>query len=142
MQQFDESLPQEVNQECDLSKLEWLKPEKLAAVFSWPTEVHLRSVKIQNNLLRATYNLTGTGKVTRARIFYGNTDAITFARRWQHERLLPALKSGSQAIEVAIPKSQSGNVRFARMLVENEQGKFWSPATVTVAKSAAGSQIK
>ena len=142
MQQFDESLPQEVNQECDLTKLEWMKPKKLLALFSWPTEIHLNSVKIQNNLLRATYNLKGIGKVTRARIFYGNTDAITFAHRWQHERLLPALKSGSLATEVAIPKSQSDSARFARILVESDQGKFWSSTTVTVTKSAVGSQIK
>ena len=142
MEQFDESLPQEINQDCDLSKLEWMKPEKLIALFSWPTEVQLDSVKLENNLLRATCNVEGIGQVTQARIFYGDRDAITFPQRWAHEQLLPGLKSGEQVAEIAIPKRHADNVRFARMLVENEQGKFWSSTTVTVTRSPAASEIK
>ena len=86
--------------------------------------------------------MKGIGQVTQARIFYGNTDAITFSNRWAHEQLLPSLKSGEQVAEIAIPKRHADNVRFARMLVENEQGKFWSSMTVTVTRSPAASEIK
>ena len=63
------------------------------------------------------------------RLYAGARDGLTLADRWDHAIPIPDLPNGGACIRVEVP----GTARFARILVENEQGKCWSMQTVPIA---------
>lgn len=137
MEQFETSPAVTLEAKPDHAELEWLQPDKLAALFTWPTTVKVHSITAVENALRVHLTVQGLGKLTRATLHYGASDALTLAARWDHASEHLELVEGEQTIDVALPKNggrTAANVRFARMLVENDRGRFWSLQTATAGK--------
>jgi Domain of unknown function (DUF3472) len=137
MEQFATSPAQSLKVSPDASKYPWMNPKKLAAIFRWPTTVEVLEFRIGQAKLTLRYRGQGLGKVTRARLYFGPEDALTLASRWAHSIDLDgqSLKSGEHELGIIgtlplVPES----TRFARLLVENEKGKFWSLTTVECTK--------
>ncbi|MFT4841754.1 MAG: hypothetical protein ACI8UD_002459 [Planctomycetota bacterium] len=127
-QSLEQSLEQPLEQPHDTTSLEWMKPEKLAALFTWPTTIKLKSALLKNGILRVTCDAKGLGKANKVRLYVGAKDGLTFANRWDQALDIPDLADG----EVHIMKQVPATARFARILVENEHGKFWSMESLAI----------
>ena len=128
MEQFEESHAQTLTKHYDASTLEWMKPEKLAALYTWPTTITVKSALRKNGVVHVTCHAKGMGKATSVRLYAGAKDSLTLADRWDHVIQIPDLPNGDACIQINAPTT----ARFARILVENENGKFWSMQTAPI----------
>lgn len=137
MEQFESSPGVTLDAKPDDEALEWLQPDKLAALFTWPTTITVHAITAAAGELQVQLTVQGLGKLAGATLHYGSSDALTLATRWDHASEHLNLVEGEQTIAIALPKDSDGTaagVRFARMLVENDRGKFWSLKTATIGK--------
>jgi hypothetical protein len=128
MEQFEESPAQSIELGHDPAELEWMKPEKLKALFTWPTTINIQSARLKNGLVSVVCDVEGMGTLTQARLYLGAKDGLTLAERWDQALVLSGLQEGEAIIQLDAPTT----ARFARILVENEHGKFWSMKTVPI----------
>ncbi|MFT5059274.1 MAG: hypothetical protein ACI89E_002057, partial [Planctomycetota bacterium] len=128
MEQFEESPAQSIELGHDPAELEWMKPEKLKALFTWPTTINIKSARLKNGLVSVVCDVEGMGTLTQARLYLGAKDGLTLAERWDQALVLSGLQEGEAIIQLDAPTT----ARFARILVENEHGKFWSMKTVPI----------
>ena len=129
MEQFEESPAQTLAARYDASTLEWMKPAKLSALFTWPTTITVQSALRKDGVVHVTCQTSGVGEPTSVRLYAGARDCLTLADRWDHAIPIPDLPNGDACVQVEVP----ANARFARILVENENGKFWSMQTAPIA---------
>lgn len=128
MEQFEESPAQMLKEHDDANTLEWMKPAKLAALYTWPTTITIQSAVRKDGVVHVTCHTSGRGETSSVRLYAGARDGLTLADRWDHVIPIPDLPDGDGRIQVDVP----ANARFARILVENENGKFWSMQTAPI----------
>ena len=128
MEQFVESPAQTLETAPRAESFEWMKPEKLEALYTWPTTIHVQSAKLEKGVLHVRCDIEGLGTITKAQLFVGENEGLTLAGRWDQALDLSDLSNGVTTHQVAV----SGTPQFARILVENEHGKFWSMETTPI----------
>ncbi len=128
MEQFEESLAQTLEQGHDATTIEWMKPAKLAALFTWPTTIKLKSALLKNGIVRVACHTEGVGTATNVLLYVGAKDGLTLAGRWDQAIKVSDLPNGEAIIQLNAPAT----ARFARILIENEHGKFWSMDTIPI----------
>jgi len=128
MEQFEESPAQALTEPDDASTLEWMKPAKLAALYTWPTTVTIQSALRDDGVVHVTCHTSGVGEPTSVRLYAGARDGLTLADRWDHVIPIRELPDGDACIQVQVPAT----ARFVRILVENENGKYWAMQTAPI----------
>ena len=128
MEQFEESPAQVLTEPDDVSTLEWMKPAKLAALYTWPTTITIQSALRKDGVVHVTCHTSGMGDPTSVRLYAGVKDGLTLADRWDHVTPIREIPNGDACIQVQVPAT----ARFVRILVENENGKYWSMQTAPI----------
>ena len=107
---------------------DYLAPSRVPALLTTPSAVDLQLAKASSEA-NATGVLTVRNVATAATLtlYWGATDALTFADRWAHQRQLPGIAEGANRF--TIPDWPSDKPLFVRALLRNSEGQYWSPTT-------------
>ena len=78
--------------------------------------------------MHVTCHTSGMGDPTSVRLYAGVKDGLTLADRWDHVIPIRELPNGDACIQATVPATAG----FVRILVENENGKYWSMQTASI----------
>ena len=110
---------------------EYLKAADIAALTSVPSEIVATKVERTQDRARVTFRIRNLGAQASATLYWGNTEALTLAERWPHQQRLTSLREGENQCDInGIP---AGQPLCVRLLLKNDEGQFWTPATVRAA---------
>jgi hypothetical protein len=103
---------------------EFLNPEKVTVLDALPTEVRVLGTVLQGDSLLAEIELGSLSRTpTQLTAFYGPTDALSFAERWEKKTELGEMAPGKRRFKLAgVPRSG-----FLRIQAKNETGTFFTP---------------
>ena len=108
-------------------QVEYLGKEDIAFLTSMPAEITISKVERIENQITGSYTIQGTAKDTEVTLYWGTTEGLTLADRWQNEL------SFSSTGKFNIKNVPADKTIFLRMLLINSEGKFWTTKTVKVA---------
>lgn len=103
---------------------DFMKPEKLKVLDALPTEIGVRKVALQGDVLMVEVELASQSRtLTKLTAYYGTTDALSFAVRWDKKVELGEMPAGKRQFKITgVP--QKG---FIRIQAENETGTYFTP---------------
>jgi hypothetical protein len=103
---------------------DYLEPDRRAALDRMPASVIIQDVQITAKAATLKLEINAPppgGKVT---VFYGPTDALTFAERWAHQLELGPQPPGAQTVRLP----DFADARVCRVLLQGNFGSVWSYA--------------
>ena len=82
---------------------------------------------------RITFTVRNASQAPKATVYWGNAEALSLAERWPHQtEVKDTLREGeNQFILENVPADKP---LFVRLLMQNDEGKFWSPETVSASQ--------
>lgn len=102
---------------------EFLNPEKVKVLDELPTTVRVLKTTMQADALVVDVELTTSNRMpTQLTAFYGQTDALSFAERWEKKVDLGETGPGKRRFKIP-GASRSG---FLRIQAKNETGVFFT----------------
>tara|TARA_R110002049_G_scaffold72490_2_gene187033 strand:- start:2716 stop:4413 length:1698 start_codon:yes stop_codon:yes gene_type:complete len=111
---------------ADQSRPPYLSPEKLAALRTVPCRIEVTQMQSANPS-ELYFNVKEAGKNATATAYWGRSDGLTFADRWEHSMPITDLSEGKNRVTLA-PMAMKSTF-YVRLLLKNDQGQFWSPDT-------------
>ena len=109
-------------EQAPVPDLPWLAPEATKALLTMPTLVAAAGFKVEAGNAQLQLDVHGLGADAKVTVYYGADNALTFADRWQCNQQLEGVHEGQQTLRWPCDAS----ARFARVLVENRNGRYWS----------------
>jgi hypothetical protein len=110
--------------------VEYLTPEHIAALKSVPSGVSTPTADRAGSQLRGSFRVRNLAQSPQVTLYWGTREGLTFADRWENAIRLEAPQEGENAF--AIDNLPSDTTVYARLLLTNSEGQFWSPATLKV----------
>ena len=95
-----------------------------------PSEITSPVVDRTRNRIRGSYSLRNTARNPQITLYWGTTEALAFADRWENRITLKLPREGKN--DFVIENVPSDKPIFVRLLLQNSEGQFWTPATMKV----------
>lgn len=112
---------------------EYLTPEHIAALKTVPSEVTTLTAKRAGTQLRGSYRVRNPAQSPQVTLYWGTKEGLTFADRWEKSVQLGVPQEGENPF--VIDNLSSDKAVYARLLLKNSEGKFWSPDTLKLEPS-------
>ncbi len=110
--------------------VEYLTPEHIAALKTVPSEVTTPAAKLVASQLRGSYRVRTPAQSPQVTLYWGTNEGLTFADRWEKSVRLETLREGNNTFVIdSVPRDKT---IYARLLLKNSEGQFWSPETLKV----------
>lgn len=106
----------------------FMKPESLRPLMGLPSEVEKVEVRRRNGRVEVRFKVRDAGREAKATVYYGEREGLTFVERWPRNAVLEDVNDGWS--NASLPGVQTGSPLFVRVLLENQNGRFWSSDTV------------
>ncbi|QDT04003.1 hypothetical protein K227x_23890 [Rubripirellula lacrimiformis] len=121
----------QVDQQPQRQMPSYLSNEDVAYLKGVPSTITATIVERVAHHLRGTFRVRNVGKNASVRMFWGPTEGLTFADRWQNETLLTSPREGDNTFVIdAVDGEETVRVR---MLLTNDEGQFWTTQTIAAA---------
>ncbi len=105
----------------------FMQPAALRPLLGMPSEIGDVKARRSGGRIALTFLLRNAGGSPKVTVFHGPAEGLTFADRWRNKVSVPAPREGLN--KVVLPAAPVGGPWFARVLLENAEGKFWSDET-------------
>jgi hypothetical protein len=110
----------------DQSLPDYMESARLAALDRMPASVEIEDVQREKDALRLRLRISTPGEAGKLAVYYGSSDALTFADRWASSKELGEFSSGEHTVR--IPASQSPGA--CRALLSGPFGSVWSGTSI------------
>ena len=112
------------------AKLPYLTRQHLATLHTTPSDIRTLQVTREAGQLVGKFTIRHPSPPATAQVFWGTTEGLTFADRWQHNQQLPAPTEGTN--EFRLPNVPTDQTIYLRLLLCDSEGQYWTPTTTVV----------
>jgi hypothetical protein len=111
---------------------EFIQPAAVKALLSVPSSIEPVSIRRSGVGVMINFKIRNASKDTEAWVYYGADEGLTLADRWAHKL---AVKNPREGVNrVTIDKLPANQPLRIRLLLKNDEGKFWSSRTIVSGK--------
>lgn len=128
----------------------YLQEHMKASLMIVPSEISVSSTVVRQSRLEVTYKTKNLGHNASVTLYWGTEEALTFADRWQHQRVLELADDistnsaessaensarnspGGRDHKFTINRVPPGKTIYFRLKLRNHEGQFWTRQTSIV----------
>jgi hypothetical protein len=114
---------------------EYLSEESLMFLQTIPSRITVESFQRVPNGVLLRYSVVGLGKGAKVTVCFGPHDELTFRDAWAHECVDSKPCEGLN--ELLLPQLPEAETLFARMLLVQDEGQYWSMQTASMKTSCS-----
>lgn len=107
---------------------DYLDVQEIAYLTSIPSTITASIKKHEGNSVRGTYTVRNAREGAEVRVYWGSSEGLTFADRWQNNKILASPREGKNRF--VIDDAPAGQPVYVRLLLKNDEGQFWTSRTV------------
>jgi hypothetical protein len=113
-----------------IESVEYLSRESIAYLTSVPSSITVQSAGRQRSRIRLQCSVRGADPNARVEVYWGPSDELTFADRWENHATLGVVANGQN--ELRFDLAATKRPTFLRLLLVGLQGKYWTTETTFV----------
>ena len=110
--------------------VDYLGEDDIAFLTSLPSEITVTKLERADSRARITFTVRNASQSPKATVYWGESEGLSLAERWPNQtEIKDTLREGeNQFILENVPTEKP---LFVRLLMQNDEGKFWSPETIS-----------
>ena len=110
----------------DKRRIDYLSSTDLKYLQTVPSAIAGTDVKFSGNRATLSFNIRNLGKNPEVKVYWGEDEGLTFAKRWANHIDMKNPREGSNTIVL----DPAGKTLRVRLLLKNHEGQFWSMDTL------------